>query len=268
YLIDQWFDGTVSSASRCRTYIMGNLDITATETSSFVPDNASPLVLGSTDASDPRPFGGYLSEIIMYRTALHEAERIIVDNYLAAKYGLTLLANDKYVGDDPGYGNYDLQVAGVGQEANGNNMSFAPSVSGGLGITVQGGFNDGDYILAGHNTATNSDNITDVGGMTGTFNGRWERVWYFDITNSSTSMSGELAFDFSEGGTGSTTVGVVSNYVLLYRPGQTGNWTELAPASSSNGDQIIFSNVALTIDGYYTIGTRNFNLSPLPVELV
>ncbi len=268
YIIDQFFDGSLAMASRCRTYINGNLDITSSETSTFVPDNVSPLVIGSTDASDPRPFGGYISELIIYRTALNDASRIIVDNYLSAKYNTALATNDKYLGDNLANGNYDFEVAGVGQESSGSSNSFSSSVSGGLGLRVNSGLDDGDYILAGHNTFTNNSTTSDVGGMTGSLNARWIRQWYIDVTNTSTNLNVDLVFDLSDGGVTGISPGLASDYVLLYRSGQSGNWTELADANSISGDQINFNSITLNNDGYYTIGTHQFNASPLPVELL
>jgi len=267
YIITQMYNGTLAAAIRCSTYISGNLDIVSAETSTSVPDNNSPLVIASTDAGDPRPLHAYLPEIIVYRSALNEAGRIIVENYLSAKYSIALSANDRYAGDNVGNGNYDFEVAGIGQEASGSSTSFSPSISGGLGISVNSGLDNGDYIMAGHALATNSAITSDVGGMTGSINSRWERIWYFDITNTSTAINTNITFDVSDAGIPTLTLGVVSNYVLLYRAAQTGNWTELTTASSISGDQIIFNNINLTNDGYYTIGTRNFNASPLPVEL-
>lgn len=268
YIIDQFYNGTVASASRCRTYVNSALDVTASETSSIVTDNVSPLVVGSTDASDPRPYGGYIAEVIIYRSALNEASRIIVDNYLSAKYNIGLSANDKYSGDDAANGNFDLEVCGVGQESSGSSTSFSSSVSGGLGLNVNSGLDNGDYILAGHNTFTNDATYSDVGGMTGSLNARWVRIWYLDISNVSTVINADLEFDISDGGVSGVMPGSASNYVLLYRSSNSGNWTELTTATSVSGDKIQFASLALTSDGYYTIGTRQFNASPLPVELV
>ncbi len=268
FIIDQIFDGTLALASRCRTYVGGTLDVTAGETNTLVPDNVSPLVIGSTDATDPRPFGGYISEIILYRAALNDASRIIVDNYLSAKYNIALGANDKYSGDDAGNGDYDYEVAGLGQESSGSSTSFSSSIAGGLGLTVNSGLDNGDYLLAGHNTFTNNATYSDVAGMTGTLNARWSRVWYFDITNTSTNLNVNMEFDLSDGDVGAISPGPAANYVLLYRSGLSGNWTELSTASSVSGDKIHFNALNLTADGYYTIGTHEFNASPLPVELL
>lgn len=275
YLIDLVYDGTLAAASRCKLYKSGTLDITATETSSSVPDNASPLIIGSTDAADPRPFGGYIAEVLVYRTALNKASRIIVDNYLSAKYNVALTSNDFYAGDNAGI-DFDREVAGVGSDTTqpgsivGSNTAFASSIAAGLGITVNSGLDVGDYILAGHASLANAQILTDVNGMSGTANARWQRIWYVDVTNTSTAINTNIEFDMSDGGVGAITLGTVSDYVLLYRATNTAGtaWTELTTASTIAGDKVKFNGYNLTLDGYYTIGTKNYPVSPLPIELL
>lgn len=269
YLIDQLYDGSLAAASRCKTYVAGSLDVTSSEANTTVPDNPSPIVIGSTDATDTRPFGGYIAEVVIYRTALNDASRIIVDNYLSAKYNITLASNNKYVGDNVGNGNYDYEVSGVGRETSGSSPSFSASICGGLGISTTGvGLDVGDYILAGHATNTNSQVTTDVGGMTGTNNARWHRIWYVDITNTSTDIQANIEFDMSDGDVGVVALSTPTNYVLLYRATQTGNWTELATANAITGDRVQFNSYSFVNDGYYTIGSKNYLVSPLPIELL
>ncbi|MCW3083239.1 MAG: hypothetical protein JWP12_605 [Bacteroidetes bacterium] len=272
YIIDAVFDGSLTAANRSKIYEGENLRKTGSETSTLVPDKTSPLMVGATHATDNRPFNGYISEIIIYRTALNDAQRIIVNNYLSAKYDIALSANDKYFGDNNSDGDYDRDVAGVGKESSGSNNAFASSIAAGLGITVNSGLDIDDYIIAGHASPLNYQIISDVGGMTGTANARWQRIWYFDVTNSATNISTNVEFDMSDGITSwSTTLGSVSDYVLLYRAGQTGNWTELATASAITGDKVQFNGITFSgnaNDGYYTIGTHNYPVSPLPIELL
>ncbi|AUC86051.1 hypothetical protein CW731_12510 [Polaribacter sp. ALD11] len=63
---------------------------------------------------------GNVSEIIVYSTVLNMTEKIITDNYLTAKYGLTLQNNDFYTQDNSGF-NFDHDVAGIGQATDGSN---------------------------------------------------------------------------------------------------------------------------------------------------
>jgi len=214
-------------------------------------------------------WNGDIAEVIAFNIALNSAQRNIVDNYLSAKYDIALSSNDKYAGDISGNGSYDYEVAGVGIETTGSNPSFSASICGGLGISTTGtGFDNTDYILAGHATTTNSQVSTDVGGMTGTNNARWHRIWYVDITNTGTNIQANVEFDMSDGDVGAVTLGVNTDYVLLYRAAQTGNWTELTTATSVVGDRVLFNAFSFVNDGYYTIGTKNSVNSPLPIELL
>lgn len=269
YILDVFFDGTLAAANRSTVYEEEVLRKTASETSTLVPDKTSPLNIACTHSADGRPFGGYISEVILYTVAVVPAQRIIVNNYLSAKYDIAITANDKYAGDNAGNGNYDYEVAGVGKESTGSNPSFSASVCGGLGISTTGtGFDNTDYILAGHASFTNTQIFTDIGGMTGTNNSRWARIWYIDITNTSTSINTNIEFDMSDGGIGNVLAAPASNYVLLYRAGTSGNWTELTTASAIVGDRVQFNGYNLVNDGYYTIGSKNHLMSPLPIELL
>lgn len=267
YIMDGFYDGTLTSANRSKIYEEEVLRKTFTETSALVPDKPSPLNIGCTHNADTRPFGGYISEVIIYTVTVNDAQRIIVNNYLSSKYSIGLTANDKYAGDTPGNGNYDFEVSGIGMESSGSNPTFSASVSGGITIANTAGLDIGDYILAGYASVGNAQILYDVGGMTGINNARWARIWYIDITNTGTALTNTIEFDMSDGGVGAVPIATAGNYVLLYRAGQTGNWTELTTASSISGDRVIFSGVTLSNDGYYTIGTRNYLVSPLPVEL-
>jgi len=276
-LIDVVYDGSLTSTSRSKVYSSGALIKTATETSTLIPDNNSPLIIGSTDIGDIRPFGGYIGEIIVYREALNKASRIIVDNYLSAKYNIALSVNDKYNGDNSGNGDYDRNVAGVGQDTIqpgsivGSNPTFSASATLGLGINTLSGLNTGDYVLAGHATATNSVNLIDISGISGTNPARWERIWYIDVTNTGAVIQADIEFDLAAAGMSGITPVTASNYKLLYRSGTSGSWSEVATASSISGSRIIFSSYNFNNnadDGYYTIGTKNYLVSPLPIELI
>lgn len=268
YMLNGWYNGTLPAALRSRIYEEEQLRTTAFETSALVPDKPSPINIGCTHSSDNRPFGGYISEIIIYTITVNDAQRIIVNNYTSSKYNIALTSNDKYSGDIPANGNYDFEVAGVGRESSGSNPTFSPSIAAGIGINTNSGLDVGDYIIAGHASTVNAQINYDVVGMTGTANARWLRIWYVDVTNTSTPINTNIEFDMSDGGLGIVTLGPAINYVLLYRAAQIGAWTELATATSVVGDKVFFNNYNLTLDGYYTIGTKNSPVSPLPIDVL
>ena len=268
-IYDVFYDGTLPSTQRTSIYDEEQLLITSSESSATIADKNSPLIIGATHVGDPRSFDGYISEIIMYRTKVNDAQRTIINNHLSAKYDIALSSNDFYAGDSPANGNYDRNVAGIGRDVSGgSNPQFDPSACAGMGIQSVSGLDNTDYILAGHASPTNSEITTDVSGISGTNISRWQRIWYIDITNTGTANATNMTFDMSDAGMAGVNLGPVSNYILVYRPEQMGSWTEIATANSIAGDQILFSNQSLTLDGYYTLATKDFTVSPLPVELV
>ncbi|MDI1354869.1 MAG: T9SS type A sorting domain-containing protein [bacterium] len=251
-------------------FVDGNLEATVTNADA----NYSPQTpqIGRHYSGANNGLKGFLTEVIIYNYNVNDAQMNILNNYLASKYGLGLVSNDKYAGDTPVNGNYDFEVAGVGQEASGNNASAASSISGGLDVTQATAMENGEYLLFGHQTGANILNTTDVGGMSvGPANARWGRIWYFDWTHvGGTNESVNLTFDFSDSGTGGAAAGPTSNYKLLYRAGLAGAWTEVMSATSFAGDRITFNGVIYNTagDGYYTVGSLDYATSPLPLELI
>ena len=268
-IYDVFYDGTLLPPQRSTIFDQEVLQITSTEGSASIADKNSPLLIGATHSNDPRPFNGYISEIIMYRTKLNDAQRTIINNHLSSKYDIPLSSNDWYAGDNPANGNYDRDVSGIGRDATGlTNPSFDPSTSAGMGMQSVSGLDNNDYILAGHAFPTNTEITTDIAGITGTNISRWQRIWYFDVANTGAANVVNISFDMSDAGMTGANLGATSNYILVYRAAQTGPWTEIAAANSIAGDQILFTNQSITLDGYYTLATKDYILSPLPVELV
>ncbi|MCA9934987.1 MAG: IgGFc-binding protein [Anaerolineales bacterium] len=226
-------------------------------------------------------FQGDIVEIIMYNTANNNARRIIVENYLQAKYNdssvdnLTV-ATDVYDGDTTANGNFDLDVAGIGQEADGDNW-MAHSA----GIIVQDvSFlqDSGDYLLFGHNAPTNDHTSADVpttGDWDGIDDARWVRHWYFDRTD--VGVSGglvDIIFDFGEGGMGAGLLpsGPASNYRLLRLEPPATQFEDITSACTESvsyyGDQVVFRNVDATCLGSsFTLGTIDVVNSPTAVIL-
>jgi hypothetical protein len=240
YILNTVYNGTLAAASRAKSYTGETLEITASETNTLIPDNNSPILIGTTDLSDPRPFGGYIAEVIIYTVTVNDAQRIIVNNYLSSKYDIALSANDKYAGDTPGNGDYDRNVAGIGAEASGSNPTFSATATLGMGIVSKSGLGNGDYLLAGHAAASNSVITSDITGLSGTNPARWSRIWYIDVTNAGAVLQADVEFDMVAGGMSGTTPATHTNYKLLYRAGTSGAWTEVATANSISGTKNYF----------------------------
>ena len=237
---------------------------TSNNFTNFTPNTARPLRVGAgqTEGGPNFYFKGDISEVILYDKALNTVERNLVDNYLSAKYNLTI-TNDKYVGDNAG-SDYDSNVAGIGKEATGSNISG--NTTGGLKID-NGTFlqDNGDYLIAGQIETTNATNVTTDLPTVPSASGinRLSRVWYLDKTDVNTNGgTANLTFDFSDTGLGGTPTG---KYHLLYRAGTTGAFAYVNNATfttsstfSIAGDQVTLSNVnvGLLNDGYYTLASK------------
>lgn len=205
---------------------------------------------------------GHVAEVMVFTELLNTAEFNILHSYLGAKYNLAI-ANDQYAGDSNGNGDQDLDVAGVGTEADGSHTS---STAGGITVSQNSNFGTGDYLLFGHQTETNAINTADANDAGANLEARWERVWYFDVTDGGATATINLEFDFGDTGLGGMATGTSSNYKILYRASNSGNWTILSSASSSSGDQVSFSGISISADGYYTLGTIDETNSSLGTE--
>lgn len=222
---------------------------------SFTPESAwqelgnpmSPAI--GVNAGSPNPgyaeggghFNGHIAEIIYFNRVLNSAERVIMENHLAAKYGSPLAAAaDKYAGDTSALGNYDRDVIGIGAENDGANLSSSLA-----GITLDAASLDpGDYLLAGHRVETNSLVIDSADGI---LLKRSNRVWYLDKTG---ELDATLTFDFAELGIAPPNQ---TDFYLLYSSVNSFEFTILDTVTLV-GDQTIFTlgNASL-LDGYYTV---------------
>jgi len=213
---------------------------------------------------------GDLAEMLIYHRLFNSAERIIMENYMGAKYGIALTANDYYAGDDVVNGDYDTDVVGVGTDntapATGSNTLAG---SAGMEMTQTSGFGNGDFILWGHKVTSNFTNTTDIAGIPG-LEGRWDRIWYVDVTDAGGTATVDLVFDFSDAGVGGGPGAPVSNYKLIFSATGSGPWTDAGTGSSIAGDRITFSGEDFTANGngYYGLGSLNLAASPLPIELI
>jgi hypothetical protein len=200
-----------------------------------------------------KAYEGYVAEVLVYNSALNNAERLIVDNYLSAKYNtgstvmgsdVTLGANDRYEGDLNAKKDYDFDVFGIGR-IDGTHLLTTSENNAGLQLTGDASLTDGEWLLAGHKTPTNSI-------LPG---GQWARVWYIDKTETN-GLDATLTFDYSDGGLGPVSIssGAWTQIQLLYSTSDPFNFNSLAVTGMVSGDQISF-NVpnSLLLDGYYTL---------------
>lgn len=264
-----------NSDDKSNTYLNGSLKKTATISGGKITQNGCLALSAEQDAVN----GGYVSsqthygdfaELIIYDQVLPSVQRNIVNSYLAAKYNISI-TGDKYSGDDASKGNYDFEVIGIATESDA--MHDEAHGSGGLWIKQSANFDNGDYLLIGHNAVQNQiyRASQDAGLSSASIEQRWARDWYFDVTDAAAVMAVNLTFDFSEGGmtNPNSPAGSAGNYKLIYRNGTSGNWSIITSASSVSSEQVVFEGVSLSNgDGYYALGTIDSTASPLPIELL
>ena len=197
-----------------------------------------------------------VAELIIFSNALNDAQLQIVHQYLNVKYNIRI-ANDFF---DPDV-SFVTDVVGIGET---NNEEHSEAVSAGLYLTALGGLNNNDYIFASHNNLTNNSSnfrtgteVTNAGA-----DSAYNRLWYIDTQG---TPEAQLAFDFSEALDDGLNPTNISNYVLLYRAGTTGDFTKVKNADGlKNGDQVYFNLTSADINtGYYTLGTEDATNSPL-----
>ena len=195
------------------------------------------------------------AEVIFYSSALNDAQLQVVYQYLNIKYGINI-NNDLY---SPSAA-YAYNVAGVGEEANGENTLAS---SAGLYLETLTGTGIGDYVFTSHNNATNNTSTLSTSdlGASGAVK-RYNRIWYIKEVN---TPEVRLSFDFQEAMTDADYPANATNYVLLFRSGTSGNFSKVQNADGSqNGDQVYFDLTSAELqDGYYTLGTEDDTNSPL-----
>ncbi|MGC9375014.1 MAG: hypothetical protein ACP5DQ_08250 [Bacteroidales bacterium] len=251
HILSTYTDGTNQ-----QVFLNGTSDGSQANSTTLTTTLTDNVFLGSYDGTATDGWTGYIAEGIIYDRLLNSAERTLVENYLSAKYNITI-SNDYYSGDESAYGNYDFDIAGIGAEADGSStIAFSNGVylsENNSSLTAE------DYIIIGHNNVSNSITTADV---TGSVTHRWNLNWYFNKTG---NVDAKISFDFSEGIDGGIP-GLPENYVLLYRSDTTGDFSTVTVESQGieNEDQLYFNVADANItDGYYTIGTKDIINSPL-----
>lgn len=116
FLITSTYNGTAGGRV---LYLDGNMDGTnAALTRNYVPN--SNTVLGADKGAAAGFFDGDIAEVIIYSTDITNAERMMIQTYLAIKYGITL--NHNYLASDGSTtiwtlgGGFDNDIAGIGRD--------------------------------------------------------------------------------------------------------------------------------------------------------
>ncbi len=241
-----------------------NLGISLPPTTSYT--NA--LRIGNADGASGWNLNGQIAELVLYNAPLNDTERIIVNNYLSAKYALPLSSGNLFVHDEPTNGNFDHDVAGIGHATG----STAHTDARGTGvIRISGASNLGanEFLFWGHdNGPLGAWSSTD---FPAAMQGRWQRVWRVNEVNASGSAVdvGAVNMDFDLSGQGPVITTDLRLLVDTDNDGTFADETPIAGAVSLGGNLYRFNGVtALANNRRFTLGTMNMVATPLPVELL
>jgi len=206
-----------------------------------------------------------LAEAIIFYEKINSAQRIIIENYLSAKYGITI-SNDIYTQDDNGA--YDYDVAGIGR-VDASNIHNDAQGTGIVRINNPSGLDDNEFLMWGHdNGDLNATEKTDVPSPVVQ---RFDRVWRVSEVNTSGTSVDVGTIDISWDLTSLGTV-TVSDLRLLIDTDNDGSFADETPISGAThvtGNVYKFSGVSAIANNLrFTLGTINNVQTPLPIELL
>lgn len=210
--------------------------------------NGQTVVEGNTVINNTGgfPFLGDMAEFIAYNKIVNDAERIILENYLGAKYFANLIVNDYYDYQDT----YGKEVIGIGRDVGATNLHNTSQARNCFEIEANSAsFADVDqeFFLIGHNA--DDDQTWSVTGVSTRINTqRILRTWRADHTGDlgdiTLSLDSTLVPDLP---TGNIFVCLVDE-----SGGLTPDWSNAKAYELDNGGAgNIFSNTFPIPDGAY-----------------
>jgi hypothetical protein len=268
YILSFDFDGSLAPAQRSRMFSQGSPIAVANETSTALPNSNQPLALGALNVGYGTYLGADYGEVIHFNYSLDSVEHILIQNYLSAKYNIGLNVHDFYDEDDPANGNYDFEVAGIGQ--------IIPSVSHDdsqgsaiLRINNPSDLGNDEFMIWGHDNGV--EQAIEFGDVPAGVISRFDRVWRVSEVNSSASSVDVGAVDISFDLSALLPV-TEGDLRLLIDANNNGIFSDDVPVTGAShiGSNVYqFTGVTGLQDNLrFTLGTINTNQTPLPVELI
>ncbi len=172
---------------------------------------------------------GDFFEIIFYNSRVNDAQKIIIDNYLSAKYGSITIPVNVYDEDNAGSGNYDHDVAGIGR-VNSSNLHNDSQGTGIVRVLNPTNLGDNEFFMWGHdngalqmNTGLNAPSI---------IKNRLTRTWRVSEANTSGGTVDVGNIDMRFDLTGITGVST-GNLRLIVDTDNDGNFNDETPISGA-----------------------------------
>lgn len=190
-------------------------------------------------------FTGDIAEIIIVDGLLNQAQKVIIQTHLSAKYGIAL--NTVRYAYGASYGN---NVIGIGQGSDGNSHLTAQADNE-ITLSNPDAIGNSDYVFIGHNDSIyDLTNSTDVDGIS--IQNRLAKVWAADLTGSPGNV--DLTFNISG-------LSVTASDLRLLIDGDADGFADNdhTPITGTvQGDSaIVFSSVTLSDGDLFTLGEIN-----------
>jgi len=241
-----------------KIYVNGEQKAQNTHTLNNNTSNPIRVGAGKNESATPDYYyQGYIGEIIMYDVVINDAQRIIIQNYLAAKYNYSLTTYDIYSQDDSGNGNYDHEVAGIGRVDDSNYHNDAQG-TGIVRILNPTNLDDDEFLIWGHDNGTQTLNSTTD--IPSSVRARFEREWRVSEVNVSGTAVDVGSVDIRWDLTGQSNI-VTADLRLLIdtdNDGSFANETPISGATSLGGNIYAFTGVTAITDGRrFTLASTN-----------
>ncbi|MES2730661.1 MAG: hypothetical protein V4714_02900 [Bacteroidota bacterium] len=242
------------SAQRQLSVFLNSTQEGATATGNTTAVQFTSARLGSINSGSAAYFNGDIAEVIYYPSTLNTAQRIIIENYLGARYGISLTNSNDYYSSTTAYND----VIGIGTTD--GTSKHSNSTGGALWLTEVGTTLNGtnEYVFAGHDgtvhSSTATNKLLNLSVISALITSHWAREYRIEKTG---SADVKLGFDYTAAGL-TRMSNTPSDYVLLYRSG-TGNYSIVSTAGTdlSIPDQVSFTVTDANLaNGYYTIGLK------------
>ncbi|MEO8066545.1 MAG: T9SS type A sorting domain-containing protein [Flavobacteriales bacterium] len=234
----------------------------------FPATNANPLYIGNAQGAVGWNLNGGISEIIAYNSPINSAQRIIVNNYLSAKYNLPLTSNDLYLQDNFANGDYDHEVAGIGRISS-TSLHTDSRGSAVVRINNASSLGNNEFLIWGHNNGVlGSWGSTD---LPPGVQGRWFRVWRVnEVSQAGAAIDvGNVDMTFDLVNQGPVTVSDLRLLVDINNNGIFADDAPIAGAVAAGGTLYRFPAVSQLVNNRrFTLGTINSGNTPLPIELI
>lgn len=264
YILSFTFDGTLASSQRSKIYNGMTLAATGSESSTSIGNGTADFAIGALNVGYNTYLGADYAEIIQYNFTVNEAQRIIINNYLSAKYNVALSSNDFYTQDDSG--NFDFDVAGIGQATDGSNHIDSQG-SGIIRINTPSSLNNDDFLFWGRNNQTSYSFSTNTSNYKERITSNWRVSKRNDLGNVTVEID-MTGIDLSGKQSCAPLQLIVDNDADLLSPTTTytltntsGNIYQATGVSFSDGDYFTIEYIdTIVLDGtqfYNGSGTAN-----------